>query len=79
MRVLYFAQARLATGRTEELVVSSKPMTEEALWKLLIRKYPSLLALHTSCRIAKNGTFLNPNQQLDPGDEVAVLPPVSGG
>lgn len=79
MRILYFAQARLTVGRSEEAVFSSEPMTAEGFWKLLIQKHPSLLPLQPSCRIAKNGSFLQPGQKLDPQDEVAVLPPVSGG
>jgi len=54
-------------------------MTAEVFWKLLTQKHPSLLPLQPSCRIAKNGSFLQPGQKLDPQDEVAVLPPVSGG
>jgi molybdopterin converting factor small subunit len=79
VRILYFAQARLTTGRSEEAFSSSEPMTAEAFWKLLTHKHPSLLPLQPSCRIAKNGSFLQPGQKLDPQDEVAVLPPVSGG
>jgi molybdopterin converting factor small subunit len=79
VRVLYFAQARLTTGRSEEAISTFEPMTAESFWKVLIQKYPSLLPLKSSCRIAKNGFFLQPGQKLDPHDEVAVLPPVSGG
>ena len=79
MRILYFAQARLTTGQSEEAVFSSEPMTAESFWELLIQKHPSLLSIQPSCRIAKNGSFIQPGQKLDPQDEVAVLPPVSGG
>jgi molybdopterin converting factor subunit 1 len=79
VRVLYFAQTRLTTGRSEEAISSSEPMTAESFWKVLVQKHPPLLPLQSSCRIAKNGSFLQPGQKLDPHDEVAVLPPVSGG
>jgi len=79
VRILYFAQARLITGRSEEEIFFSKPMAAEIFWKLLIEKHPSLLPLQSSCRIAKNGFFLQTGQKLNPQDEVAVLPPVSGG
>ena len=79
MRILYFAKARLSTGRYEEEISSSEPMEAEIFWKVLIEKHPCLLSLQSSCRIAKNGSFLQPGQRLDPQDEVAVLPPVSGG
>ena len=79
MRVLYFAQARLATGRSEELLTPSHSLKAEGFEKLLTDKYPSLQPLLPSCRLAKNGRFLQPDETLDPQDEVAILPPMSGG
>ena len=79
MRVLYFAQARLATGRSEELLTQSQTLNAEGFKKLLTDKYPSLQPLLPSCRLAKNGRFLQSDETLDPPDEVAILPPMSGG
>ena len=79
MRVLYFAQARLATTLPEESLKTSTTLSAEKLWEELIRRHPKLATLQSSCRLARNGRFLLPNESLEPGDEVAVLPPVSGG
>ena len=79
MRVLYFAQARLATGRSEEQLSTSQSLKAEGLERLLTDKYPSLQPLLPACRLAKNGRFLQPDDTLDPQDEVAILPPMSGG
>ena len=79
MRVLYFAQARLATGRSEEQLSTSQSLKAEGLERLLTDKYPSLQPLLPACRLAKNGRFLQPDETLDPQDEVAILPPMSGG
>ncbi len=79
MRILYFAQARLATALPEENLPTSSPLSGENLWEELIQRHPKLAALQSSCRLARNGRFLLPNESLEPGDEVAVLPPVSGG
>jgi len=79
VRVLYFAQARLATGRSEEQLSTSQSLKAEGLEKLLTDKYPSLQPLLPACRLAKNGRFLQPDDTLDPQDEVAILPPMSGG
>jgi len=79
VRVLYFAQARLATGRSEEQLSTSQSLKAEGLEKLLTDKYPSLQPLLPACRLAKNGRFLQPDETLDPQDEVAILPPMSGG
>ena len=79
MRILYFAQARLATTLPEENVKISSAFSSENLWKELIKRHPKLAALQASCRLARNGRFLGQGESLEPGDEVAVLPPVSGG
>ena len=79
MRVLYFAQARLATALPEEKLKISSPLSAEKLWGQLIQRHPKLAALQSSCRLARNGRFLSQGESLEPEDEVAVLPPVSGG
>ena len=79
MRVLYFAQARLATTLSEENLETSSPLFAQNLWQELVRRHPKLADLQSSCRLARNGHFLKPGELLEPGDEVAVLPPVSGG
>ena len=79
MRILYFAQARLATSVPGENLKTSSRLSAENLWKELVERHPNLAALQSSCRLAKNGRFLGQGESLEPGDEVAVLPPVSGG
>ena len=79
MRILYFAQARLATALPEENLNTSSPLTADKLWQELISRHPKLAVLQPSCRLARNGRFLSERETLEPGDEVAVLPPVSGG
>ena len=79
MRILYFAQARLATGCSEENLAISQSITADLFWERLLQLHPSLRLLQPSCRLAKNGFYLQPNQPLDPEDEVAILPPMSGG
>lgn len=79
MRVLYFAQARLASGCAEENLNLRQPLRTEMFWDLVIKNHPSLLPLHSSCRLARNGRFLQLGEILEPDDEVAILPPVSGG
>lgn len=79
MKILYFAQARLAAGCSEESVTVSQSITADLFWEHLVQLHPSLRLLQPSCRLAKNGSYLQPNQPLDPEDEVAILPPMSGG
>ena len=79
MRILYFAQARLATALPEESLKTSSALSAGKLWAELIHRHPKLAPLQSSCRLARNGRFLSEEESLEPGDEVAVLPPVSGG
>lgn len=79
MRILFFATTRdLAGCDTVEWDAGSE-QTEEALWDWLAGRFPALLPMKSSTRIARNGAWLMRGELLRPGDEVAVMPPVSGG
>lgn len=77
--ILFFAQARDATSSDSADWPISEAQSEEALWKWLITRFPRLAPLRQTCRIARNGSYLAAGEQLQPGDEVAIIPPVSGG
>lgn len=51
----------------------------EDMLALLIRRFPHLLPLVDNTRVAVNQEFAEPSQVLHDGDEVALIPPVSGG
>ena len=76
VRVLYFASLRDAAGRDAEAV-------EHAAGLPLL--YDSLADRHgfglprSRVRVAVNGEFVEWDLVLREGDEVAFLPPVSGG
>lgn len=50
----------------------------EALKTLLFERFPRLQAL-SSCLLAVNASYAHEPQMLAPGDEIALIPPVSGG
>jgi len=79
MTVLYFAHARRAAGVDSETFPLSAPITSDALWELLIARHPDLSALRASSRLARENDFLAADASLHPNDEIAVIPPVSGG
>lgn len=80
MRVLLFAEARrVAGGRGEVLLDVTEPLAEEELWRRLIKAVPALEAIRPATRLARNGTFVGAGATLEPEDEVALIPPVSGG
>jgi len=51
----------------------------EAAWADLVRQFPGLRPGRASVRFARNGEYCNPTDLLEDGDEVAIIPPVSGG
>lgn len=42
-------------------------------------QFPCLAPLLSSCLVAVNGSYASPAALLSDGDELALLPPVSGG
>ena len=79
MRILFSATARDLAGCDSIDWETGSEQTEEALWEWLAGRFSALLPLKSSTRIARNGSWLMRGEMLRPGDEVAVIPPVSGG
>jgi molybdopterin synthase sulfur carrier subunit len=72
-----FGPAREAAGRAED---SFDAATVEELLLLATRRYPPAFAtILERCRIWVNGEEVSPERAISAGDEVAVIPPVSGG
>lgn len=79
MTLLYFAQARRVTGIPCEALDSAAPLTADQLWTEILRRHPDLALLHPVIRLARNGEFAAADALFHPTDEVALIPPVSGG
>lgn len=79
MRLLFFAQLKTATGLAEQEWQIETPLSEEAMWEALLRQFPQLSAHRPTVRIARNGHYLQTGEKLLANDEVALIPPVSGG
>ena len=77
--VLLFAAAREAAGRGRIEIERTPGLTAAAVWDELVRRHPALAAHSASVSVAVNHRFRPRDTALDPGDEVAFLPPVSGG
>jgi molybdopterin converting factor small subunit len=76
MRVLLFGPVRAQLGvDSVQIDVAS---TGE-LWTALVTQYPGLKPLLPTLRLARDGDFLAADAALDPADEIALIPPVSGG
>lgn len=79
MRVLFFAHIKDAAGRSEIEWQVAGSLSSAEVWERLVREFPRLEA-HRSCvRLARNGAYVADEELFLPGDEVALIPPVSGG
>jgi molybdopterin synthase catalytic subunit len=78
LRVLCFGRLRdiIAPEIVAEL---PPPATVADLWRALRNEHPELLAYDGAVAIAVNQSFASLSTPLEQGDEVALLPPVSGG
>jgi molybdopterin converting factor subunit 1 len=79
MRVLFFAQLKDVTGCDAVELALPSPLNCEQLWKLLIEKFPALASHQKNVRIARNWEYADVKTIFANGDEIALIPPVSGG
>ena len=79
LRVRLFATYREIVG-TGELTWTADPETTlGAFLDAFLRRHPRLSSLRATMLLAVNRAFADPSTVLRDGDEVALLPPVSGG
>jgi molybdopterin synthase catalytic subunit len=79
LRVLYFAVVRERLGLSEEEVALPAGGTVGALLDALAARHEALGPLRPALKVAVNQAFVDDGQALVDGDEVALIPPVSGG
>ncbi len=79
VRVLTFASASDAIGSPEVEIELTDGATVADLKTLLEREYPSLGSLWHKLAVAVDGEVCRDDTGLRDGQEVALLPPVSGG
>ncbi len=79
IRVRLFAMQRETAGMKELRVEVPLGSTVEDAWSAIVATVPALASGRTSLRFAVNGTYAKPDTLLADGDEVACIPPVSGG
>jgi molybdopterin converting factor subunit 1 len=76
--LLFGAAADRAGTRKVELEIEEGSTLAE-VWPLLAERYPDLSSMRDTLAFAVNGEYARMDGRVGPGDEVAVLPPVSGG
>ncbi|WP_426574362.1 MoaD/ThiS family protein [Aquihabitans sp. McL0605] len=72
-----FAAARTAAGTARDLVPGDS--VADILASATERYGDDFAAILPSCAVWVNGDPASPDQVVGPDDEVAILPPVSGG
>jgi len=79
VRIRLFAMQReLAGTRGVEVALPAGATIEDA-WTALVARFPNLAPGRAALRFARNGGYAPPETPLGDGDEVAMIPPVSGG
>ena len=79
IRVKFFAMCREIAG-TDELEIELPPeATIDHFWSAILAVYPALEKHKTYSRVALNMEYVSAIAQLSDGDEVCIIPPVSGG
>ncbi|HET7169629.1 MAG TPA: MoaD/ThiS family protein, partial [Candidatus Limnocylindrales bacterium] len=79
IRVRLFAVQREIAGTREIGLDLPDGATVADAWDGLVVLHPRLAPGRASVRFARNGAYAEPTTALDDGDEVAMIPPVSGG
>jgi molybdopterin synthase catalytic subunit len=74
-----FARLRETAGRAEIALELPDGATVGTAWEAIAGAYPSLAAHSRSLSAAVNAEYARFSTPLHDGDEVAFLPPVSGG
>lgn len=77
--VRYFAGHRDITRKAEERVALEAGSTIATLWELLVARYPRLAPYRGRLLYAVNQEYGTLATELHDGDELAFIPPVSGG
>lgn len=81
VKVLYFASTKdIAKTSTETYKIATHPLLGDVIFAILER-HPGLKQLvDNSCLITVNLEYTTDmNSELKPNDEIALIPPVSGG
>jgi len=79
VRVLFFGRLKDIVGKAEEQTDLSEGARVEDLFERYGRTFPELARFRTSVVASVNQEFTEWRAPLTAGDEVAFLPPVSGG
>ena len=79
MTVRLFARLRDLAGSGELVRDVEAPATVQSVWRALVTEMPALRDYERTMSVAVNADYSRMSAPVSEGDEVAFLPPVSGG
>jgi molybdopterin converting factor subunit 1 len=79
VKVLLFASLREVVGSSQSAVELEPGARVEDAWTRMTSLYPRLAPHTGTIAFALNSAYTSSHEALHDGDEVAFLPPVSGG
>lgn len=77
--VRLFARLRDLAGSGELVREVADPATIQSVWRDLVGEIPALADYERTMSVALNADYSRMSAEVQEGDEVAFLPPVSGG
>jgi molybdopterin converting factor subunit 1 len=79
VRVLFFGVLKDIVGRAEESLEVQADATLAAVFETYSQRFETLRGKRSSILFARNHEFASPETAVTDNDEIAFLPPVSGG
>jgi molybdopterin synthase catalytic subunit len=79
VKVLFFGLLKDLTGRSEDRLELPDGSSLSRVFQHYAEKFPRLGEMSRSIVMARNQEFADPSSPIADGDEIAFLPPVSGG
>jgi molybdopterin converting factor subunit 1 len=79
VHVKFFAAARDIAGASEKVMTLPPGSTASAVLAALENSFPRFREWKGHLRIARNLEYVTHDARLNDQDEVAIIPPVSGG
>ena len=77
--VRLFARLGELAGTRHAEVELGEGLTARDVYAALARRYPQIAGLQDTVMYAINAEYVPPGQPVRDGDELALIPPVSGG
>ena len=80
IKLLLFAGCREAVGTKElELELPATVSTVAGAMEVVLARFPQLRGISKSVAVARNAEYVAGDAPISEGDELAIIPPVSGG